>query len=167
MNNPNIVPSGLSIRSLTARLRCNPNSVALQHRLMEARLERSIELGLHVSPEDADLLYDYTWTANNSGYVVTPIKVPAGTGNMGRTKSQFGVTLQRLVLSRMLGCQPWEIPADLDADHINEELGKGNCTRDNIQPLTREQNTKKAQRRSKSKSKINLVYAILHSLEEE
>ncbi len=155
--NPNIVPSGLSISALASRLTNDPDNVGLQHRMMEARLERSIELGIQVSVEDAELLYSHTWGTNNSGYAVTLLKVPKGTGNTGHNKEQFSVPLQRLVLSRMLECQPWDIPADLDADHVDEELGKLNCTRDNIQPLSKMQNAKKARNRSK----LNAAYAIL------
>ncbi len=138
-----------SIASLSQRLRCNPGCEALEHQLMSARLERSIELGLNVSPEDAVLLYSYTWKLDK-GYPMTQVPCPKGLGTAGPNKEQFRTSLNRLVLSRMLGCDVWDIPRNIEADHICEELGLANCRRENIQPLTQTQNLKKkASRKSR------------------
>lgn len=134
-----------SLNSLTQRLRKDPDNTALQHALMEARLERSIELGIQVSIEDADLLYSYSWRAsNNGGYIITSIECPPGCGNTGVKKMRYSTTLNRLVMSRILGVPVWEIPTDIHSDHIDESRGKADCRRDNIQPLTAEENSKKA-----------------------
>ena len=158
--NPNIVPEGLSIQSLTLRLFHDPDNVGLQHRLMEARLERSMELGLIVSPEDAEVLYSYTWSLKANGYPQANMDAPAEfcTAAAG---TKYCTTLNRLVLARMLGCQPWEISNGIHADHINEDLGVLNCTRDNIQALSISDNIKKGKDR---KAKLNLVYAMLFDL---
>ncbi len=137
-----------SIAQLSHLHRWNPDCVAIEHQLMSARLERSIELGLNVSPEDADLLYSYTWSLR-SGYPQTGIRCPEGKEN-GSSKNQFITSLNRLVLSRMLGCDVWDIPTNIEADHICEDLGLANCRRENIQPLTQTQNLKKkASRKSR------------------
>ncbi len=116
---------------------------------MSARLERSIALGLNVSPEDADLLYSYTWRLTQKGYPQTSVDCPHGIGNTSGTR-KYMTSLNRLVLSRMLGCNVWDIPTNIEADHRDEWLGLGNCRRENIQPLTKVANVKKkASRKSR------------------
>ncbi len=134
-----------SIAQLSARIRRNPDCEALEHQLMSARLERSIELGINVSPEDAELLYSYTWSLSSKGYPLTNIKLCNG--------KQKSVNLNRLILSRMLGCDVCDIPTNIEADHIYEDLGLANCRRENIQPLTSVQNKKKkASRKARAKA---------------
>ncbi len=130
-----------SIASISARLRANPDCEALEHQLMSARFERSLSHNLEVSPEDAELLFRYTWSVTKTGYAQTGVDAPAEHANINGTK--FLTTLNRLVLARMLGCEVWEIPSNIHADHIDEELGLANCRRENIQPLTATQNQKK------------------------
>ncbi len=131
------------ITSLSQKLRHNPDDIATQHRYMEACLERSIEIGLQVSPEDAELLYSYAWKVAKNGYAYTNLTVPAGFGNAGGNKTKYHCSLHRLVLSRQLGMPVWEIPSDIHADHIYESRGKLDCRRDNIQPLTAAENSRK------------------------
>ena len=135
----------MTIAQITAKLRYDSDNPELLHRLAEARLERSIELGIQVSVEDADLLHSYTWRESNNGnYIITSIECPAGKGNTGVKKLRYSTTLNRLVMSRILGVPVWDIPTDIHSDHIDESRGKADCRRDNIQPLTAEENSKKA-----------------------
>ena len=134
-----------SIHSLAMKLHSNPTDDALQHKLMAARFERSMELGLEVSLEDVEILFNHTWTVTSTGYAQTGVPAPAEYANCGNTK--YLTTLNRLVLSRMLECDVWDIPSNIHADHIDESLGLANCRRENIQPLTATENQKKKFRR--------------------
>ncbi len=116
--------------------------------LKAARLERSYELDIELSAEDADLYFTYTWYVNNSGYPCTSVDAPAEYATARGNK--FITSLNRLVLSRMLGCEVWEIPTDIEADHIHLDRELTDCRRDNIQPLTADANKrrKKASRKA-------------------
>ena len=107
-----------SIGSLATKLQHNPDDVAAQRRLMAARLDRSIELGLIVSPEDADLLYSYTWSLKAGEYAQTGIN------------GKF-VGLHKLVHSRMTGRS---LDSYSSSDHVRHvERGNGlDCRRENL-----------------------------------
>ena len=82
--------SNESLQSLAAKVRRNPNCPDAQKALRVARFARSKELGLIVSPQDAELLWLHSWRHDGHGYAQTQIN-----GN--------NIRLHQLVHSRMTG----------------------------------------------------------------
>ena len=122
MSNDNNTPS---ISSLAAQLNANPDCVAAQHRLMEARMNRSIELDLTVSPEDAELLYQHTWGLTR-GYAQAWVEV---NGKM------LSIGLHKMVHSRMTGRELSSYARRDHVRHISNE-NKLDCRRENIHAAT-------------------------------
>ena len=110
------------LASLAAKARHNPDCEVLEQRLAEARLNRSEELGLIVSPEDAEVLSSYTWSPITGGYAHTRINDKC-------------VQLQRLVHSRMTGRS---LDSYSRTDHVRhvERNNVLDCRRENLHTET-------------------------------
>ena len=121
-----------NLHALAQAARRNSNCPDAQKALRVARFARSKELGLIVSPQDAELMWSHSWSMNHHGYAHTNIK-------------DRKIGLHQLVHARMTG----QDVTDRDLYNIKRQVRHVDndnvldCRRENIY---REQSSKLNQR---------------------
>ncbi len=128
----------MNITSVTRRLRNDPSNPELLEQLATLRIERALEYDLLLDDVDKDLILGHSFSKQKNGYIQTCIKVGVGhyAANAGQkgAYAYFKTTAHVIVMSRMLGVDPWDLPKGHEVDHINRD--KNDNRRSNLQLLS-------------------------------